>query len=342
MLKLLTLFLIFTSNIFAYSQNKRDVFVFTDINIDAGDPDDRQSLIHLLWYADELNIKGIVPDRWNAKGYEACQLVLDEYKKDFAKYGWGKKKFSKPKSIEKIIAKDKSMAEVLLVEAAKSTKTELYVLVWGNMKVFSEILLKHPTLSSKIKLITIGTGLMLEQHRPNIPKDWPKYKPCEQPNWNGEGRNEIYKDARFDTMWWLEINWAYMGMFSGQEPKNMLEDLTKFGNMGRNMKEVVKTYSWSQYFRAGDTPSVLYVLDKNHDLSNPNESSWAGKYIKALPLKKPNYFTDWSGDIVWDYQNPCETWQNHAKVNEFSIRLLEQRRQEMYDDLMRKLKKIYP
>lgn len=32
--------------------------LFTDINIDKGDPDDRQSLIHLLWYADEL--QGII------------------------------------------------------------------------------------------------------------------------------------------------------------------------------------------------------------------------------------------------------------------------------------------
>jgi len=29
------------------SQNTPRVFVFTDINIDSGDPDDRQSLIHL-------------------------------------------------------------------------------------------------------------------------------------------------------------------------------------------------------------------------------------------------------------------------------------------------------
>lgn len=36
------------------AKNNPRVFIFTDINIDAGDPDDRQSLIHLLWYANEL------------------------------------------------------------------------------------------------------------------------------------------------------------------------------------------------------------------------------------------------------------------------------------------------
>jgi hypothetical protein len=47
------------------SQNTPRVFVFTDINIDSGDPDDRQSLIHLIWYANEIRIEGVVPERWN-------------------------------------------------------------------------------------------------------------------------------------------------------------------------------------------------------------------------------------------------------------------------------------
>lgn len=68
------------------AEEKPRVFVFTDINIDSGDPDDRQSLIHLFWYANELQIEGIVPDRWNARGFEACQLVIDAYTKDYNEY----------------------------------------------------------------------------------------------------------------------------------------------------------------------------------------------------------------------------------------------------------------
>lgn len=67
------------------SENRPRVFVFTDINIDSGDPDDRQSLIHLLWYANELRIEGVVPHRWNASGLKACQLAADAYSKDYSK-----------------------------------------------------------------------------------------------------------------------------------------------------------------------------------------------------------------------------------------------------------------
>ena len=79
---------------FSYQQKNETrprVFVFTDINIDSGDPDDRQSLIHLLWYANQLDIQGIVPDRWDARGWEACQLAVAAYEKDFAEFQFGKK-----------------------------------------------------------------------------------------------------------------------------------------------------------------------------------------------------------------------------------------------------------
>src|SRR6056297_2966812 len=82
------------------------VFIFTDINIDAGDPDDRQSLVHLLWYANELKIEGIVPDRWSAGGLEACNLAVDAYEKDFHKYRLKKKNYPEPKEIRKLLAVD--------------------------------------------------------------------------------------------------------------------------------------------------------------------------------------------------------------------------------------------
>ncbi|MDF1573143.1 MAG: DUF1593 domain-containing protein [Bacteroidales bacterium] len=75
------LFIVFGLILLGSSTAKENprVFVFTDINIDSGDPDDRQSLIHLLWYANELQIQGIVPDRWNARSVEACNMVVDAY-----------------------------------------------------------------------------------------------------------------------------------------------------------------------------------------------------------------------------------------------------------------------
>jgi hypothetical protein len=96
------------------------VFVFTDINIDKGDPDDRQSLVHLFWYADEIDIEGIVPDRWNAQGYEACMLALEAYATDYSSYDFINKGYPSASELENHIAQDMEHARKLFFEAASN------------------------------------------------------------------------------------------------------------------------------------------------------------------------------------------------------------------------------
>lgn len=130
-------------------------------------------------------------------------------------------------------------------------------------------------------------------------------------------------------------------MFSGEEPRQMFEKLSLFGNMGQHIKEVVKNVSWAQYFRVGDTPTVLYLIDPEHNLNDPTKSSWAGKFVKPFPSKKPNYFTDYCGLEESNYEEPCSTWQNHQNVSKAAIKTLEDRRSEMYSALIKKLTLIY-
>lgn len=323
------------------AEGKVRVFVFTDINIDSGDPDDRQSLVHLLWYSDVLEIEGIIPERLNAGGYEACQLAMDAYRNDFTSYGFKKMGFAEPNRIGNVISSGKDMTYKLFNDAALKSDKPLFVLVWGNMAGVRDCLFKRPELASHIRLITIGTGLMLERNIKHIPASWKKEGPCQQMNWNGKGRNDIYKNNRFDDMWWLEMNWTYEGMFTGPQPKQMLAKLSVFGAMGRHLKEVVRKESWAQYFRVGDTPSVLYVIDKNHDLDDPTQSSWAGRFVRPFQDKRKNYFTDSCGSLDWDYADPCRTWDKHVQVRNTAVATLEKRRPEMYQELLVKLARIY-
>ena len=318
------------------------VFVFTDINIDSGDPDDRQSLIHLLWYANELDIQGIVPDRLDARGLEACQLAVAAYEKDYTEFKFAKKGYPTPANVENYLAVDFNDAVNRFQKAASEEKSPLYVLVWGSMVNFGEVLRSNPELSKNIRVITIGTDLMMEANRPYLPESWEKTeKPCEQYNWNGHGRNQIFTDARFKDMWWLEINWTYEGMFSGDEPAEMFEKLSVYGALGQHINEVVKNEPWAQYFRVGDTPSVLYVIDPSHDLDDPTQSSWAGQFTKPFPGERPNYYTDLNGTVEWDYTNPCNTWVNHIEMNSHAKGTLEAKRPDMYQALLDKLENIY-
>ncbi len=318
------------------------VFIFTDINIDSGDPDDRQSLIHLLWYANELDICGIVPDRWDAQGLEACLLVNEAYAKDYMTYGFAQKGYPTAEQIEKLFAKDLEHAIEMFAQAAADTSSELYVLIWGNMEVFGQALRRHPNLSNNIRVITIGTNLMMEEDRPHIPQNWVvTTEPCTQYNWNGFGRNQIFNDQRFNNMWWLEMNWTYQGMFSGNEPVEMFEHLLRYGSLGAHMEEVVKNEPWARYFRVGDTPSVLYLIDPDNNLDDPTFGSWAGKYYKPFPIERPNYYTDYRGEVEWDYHNPCNTWQNHKAFRDVAKGTLEAQRPQMYQAMIEKLDRLY-
>jgi hypothetical protein len=319
------------------------VFVFTDINIDSGDPDDRQSLVHLLWYANELDIRGIVPDRWNAGGMEACKMAVDAYAEDYETFGLSAKGFPKAESLRGLLARDLDHAmQLFQAEAAGSSpEAPLYVLIWGNMRYVGRALRGAPELSKNIRLITIGTGWMYPDHERHAPAGWPRAAPCALRNWNGDGRDEIREDPRFRELWWLEINWTYNGMFSGQEPPRFLDELSGFGALGRHMVDVTRNHSWARYFRAGDTPSVLYVIDPRGNLDDPTKSSWAGRFKRPFPDERPSYYTDHNGAVQWDYANPCRTWDQHPAFYAHAVSTLEKERPGMYVALLEKLKSVY-
>jgi hypothetical protein len=332
--------LVFASCQAQKSSNPR-VFVFTDINIDAGDPDDRQSLVHLLWYADEFEIEGIVPDRWDARGLEASLLAVEAYAADYETYDLTGRGYPHPSHVERRIARDLDGAIDLFARAAADDRSPLYVLLWGNMNNFGEAIRRHPELADNIRVISIGTGLMLERDLEYLPANWERSEPCVQLNWNGHGRNQVYNDPRFRDMWWLEINWTYNGMFTGDEPTEMFEKLSAYGALGQHMIDVTENEPWARYFRVGDTPSVLYVIDPRHDLDDPTQSSWAGRFSRPMPGERPNYFTDSSGPVEWDYADPCNSWHNHEAVFEHAKSTLEQERPGMYEALLGKLDQVY-
>ena len=320
---------------------KPRVFVFTDINIDAGDPDDRQSLVHLLWYADELEIVGIVPDRWDARGGEACELVLTAYAEDHRRYDLGRQGYPTPAALQSVIAPDLEHALQAFGRAVRASDEPLWVLVWGNMVNVARALQTFPEAAARVRLVTIGTGLMYEPDREFLPPDWERAEPCRQMNWNGAGRNAIYHDPRFRDLWWLEINWTYNGMFSGEEPTEMFARLSRYGALGRHIQEVTKNEPWARYFRVGDTPSVLYVIDPRGRQDDPTQSSWAGRFRHALPEERPHYYTDDHGPHPWNYRDPCATWEHHAAVRAYSLATLEHERPAMYQALLDKLARVY-
>lgn len=361
-MKLQQIFLILLISIFSLvnfsckRNNKKvppRVIITTDIQICCGDPDDVQSLCHLLWYGDELDIKAIIPDFFNREqreGIKAAEWVISEYKKDYenASCNFRNSGFPDPDHLmNDVLQKDQEEAiDFIITEAKKDNPAPLYILAWGNLKIIREALYKDPSIANKIRLLSIGTNV----RSPGSGGDGLL------PNWNGPFREDIFIDPRFDKLWWIENDWGYNAMFHGLNygeegrpiagaPLEMLNYLSEnAGALGKHIEEVVSydRVKWAYYFRAGDTPTVLYLLDQENETDDPGHGSWAGKFLRPFPEKKPNYWTNTIKNVEWDYENPFNTWENAEEaVNEsWSFALKE--REEMYQELKKKIEFLYP
>lgn len=319
-----------------------------------GDPDDIQSLCHLLWYADKLDIRAIIPEKFGTGnepgGITAAKNVIEMYRKDYTDTTNNFQKMGFPDPdyfLDEVLQTDKQAAiQKIIDEGAKDDKRPLYILVWGNMNIIKEALLKSPELKENIRLLTIGTNL-------RAPSDGGDGA---IPNWNGPGRNRIFGDPQFDELWWIENDWGYNGMFSGLsyeedeerpsggKPFEMLNTLAeKAGSLGKHIRDVVSQdrLKWAFYFRAGDTPTVLYLIDPDNDPDNPGAGSWSGIFQRPYPESRPNYWTNVTGESGFDHTDPLNTWRNADKAIEASYQYLLKERDEMYRELIKKVETIY-
>lgn len=323
-------------------KNPPKVIICSDINNVGGDPDDKQSMAHLLMYANEVDIVSIIPDYWNGRGVEATMQTIIAYEKDFLnpEFNFQKFNYPSPNKIRGLVQTNKKAAIESIINQAKKSSEPIHILIWGGMTTLSDALQKAPDIINNIRIYTIGTHRMAENMDAEInSNDTLRYGI--RKNWNHWGRDDIFNDSRFDNLWWLENDWAYNGMFEGEEPAQLLLEIKDFGALGFNIWQVVQSKNWAHYFRAGDTPSLLYLLEPGANIDNPRESTWAGKFVKPYSKTRPNYWIDDAGLKDWDYANPENTWQNAKLVYKNRVNNLYKSRNEMYDSYRQKMKELY-
>lgn len=322
-------------------KSKRRVFITTDLNIGHGDPDDMQSLGHLLLYADELEITGIVTDHWGAGGFEETKRVIENiYKDDYQNpaYNFQEMNYPSPEELSEKVMETLEDGANLLVSQAKLAQKDnlpLYVLIWGSMQVVRQALMIAPEISSSLRVLTIATYKRAAQHGGDgILR-----------NWNDTDDYRQYVWDNFKDLWWIESEWTYSGMFAGtvsMSAKDLLNAIANQSNGGvaNYLRDCVKGTFRQDKFDAGDTPTVLYLLDPNHDDDDPCTSSWAGRFIKPFPDRE-NFYTDICGNIQWDYLNPVNTWENSKELFFYSRSSITERYYEMATAFIEKVKKVY-
>ncbi len=263
-----------------YAGAKPRVIVSTDIG--GSDPDDFQSMVHYLVYADRFETEGLIsspPQGGRAKHILEC---LAAYEKDYSNLRSWSSEYPTPEALRATVrqgaidpqADDAPGSQIsdgakLIIERAHADDLRpVYVLVWGSLTDVAKAVHRDPTIKAKLRIYSIGSW--------NTRQD-PK------------ARNYLYENH--PDLWWIESDTTFRGMYMGGDQHDDL-------NNRRFPEEHVKGHSHlGDLFMAkkadikmSDTPSVLYLLHGDPD--KPETESWGGAFVRPDPDRRPTYWYD--------------------------------------------------
>ena len=253
----------------ALSGHHYRVVVSTDIG--GTDPDDFQSMVHLLVYADILNIEGFVSSGAIGSGRKKHILeVIDCYEKDYANLKTYSDKYPSPDALRAITKQGETEivpyagvrrategSEWIVKCARRDDPRPLYVLVWGGIEDLAQALHDAPDILPKLRVYWIGG--------PN--KKW-----C--PN------AYLYIVVHHPELWIIESNATYRGWFVGGNQSG------QWGNKDFVTQHIAGKGALGDFFvskkddvKMGDTPSVGWLLKGTPD--DPTQPGWGGSFVRA-------------------------------------------------------------
>lgn len=251
------------------------ILISTDIG--GTDPDDNQSMTHLLMYADEFDIEGLVSSpSYGTGSKDEILRMIDLYEKDLPKLQRGlatlntENEFPTPDFLRSITRQGKRDEAPLkgyseptegsnwIIQCArKKDSRPLWVLVWGALEDLAQALHDAPDIADNIRVYWIGG--------PN--KKWG----CNAYN---------YLINNFPNLWFIENNATYRGFIGSSKDTSTYQApfwdnfMKGAGHLGDDFKNY-----YDGIVKMGDTPSLLYLMNGS-DVEHPEKEHWGGSFEK--------------------------------------------------------------
>jgi Protein of unknown function (DUF1593) len=274
------------------------VVVSTDIG--GSDPDDHQSMVHLLLYADTLEIEGLISTHPGGSRVAEILKVIDCYQQDYPNLKTYSSKYPTPDALRAITKEGATKmpgpsgfgsanegSDWIIRCARRDDPRPLYVLVWGGITDVAQALHDAPDILPKLRVYFIGS-----------------------PNKQGSVDAYNYIEENFPKLWMIENNATYRGWFNGGDQTgewNNREFVTRHA-AGHGALGTFYATLHSGSLKMGDTPSVAWLLYGNPD--DPTKPSWGGEFIRIWDGRK----------TIIDHLPTRETEQVEVfGVNEFTI-----------------------
>src|SRR5688500_11403800 len=248
---------------------KLRILISTDIG--GTDPDDNQSMAHLLMYSDKFVIEGLVssPSYGNGSKEEILRMI-SLYEKDLPKLTKHHKGLATPDYLRSVTKQGRqgnapytgyttaTEGSNWIINCAKKKSTQpLWVLGCGGLEDLAQALHDAPEIQNNIRVYWIVGS-----------------------NNKWSANNYVYIAKNFPALWFIEVNSSYYGFFSNN---NILDSIKSSNYYDRYIKSAgylgkdFKNY-YSGEVKMGDTPSLLYMMDGNPN--NPMRESWGGSFEK--------------------------------------------------------------
>ena len=270
------------------------VFVTTDIGV-RSDPDDTQSLAHILSFADQVEIEGFSTsspgEPTNVRdGVSFIKKAINAYAVDLPRLKTRSPngKFSDPQyllsnvfqGINKVGNKNggnwgKSAGSEAIIKAArcayhKSDKRPLYILTWGSSTEVVRALEGAPDIAKYIRLVSYS-----------------HYNNAQTSYGNFIAVNDYLKRvSQSMKLWWIDYPVGSTELPLYRCTDSTTNRLQNAGKLGKTIKQNTDlsrsnaSCSGGRGFKLGDTITTMFVFNSATRRNNPRISLW-GRYSKS-------------------------------------------------------------
>lgn len=265
------------------------IIVSTDIG--GNDPDDFQSMVHLLVYADRFNIEGLISSPPYKGRKEHIVESIQAYAKDYENLKTYSANFPHPDSLIRVTKQGtlepqrgdepeelSEGAEWIIKKAGEQSRKPLYILVWGSITDVAQAVHAKPEIKENIRVYFIGSWNTVQDQN---------------------SRDYLYNNH--PDLWLIENNTTFRGMYMGGNQSGDLGNISFVENHVKGHGALGDLFvEKKKDIKMGDTPSVLYLL--NGDFDNPEGESWGGSFVKTGHGE--HYWTDNQADSLIENNRP--------------------------------------
>lgn len=245
--------------------------ILVSSDIGGTDPDDFQSMVHLLLLADTFDLEGIVSSPFGPGRLANILTVIDKYELDFPNLASWSRAYPTPGALRSIAKQGETEAapyrgfasategsEWIIHCARKDDPRPLDLLVWGGLEDLAQALHDAPDILPRLRVYYIGG-----------------------PNKKWSPDAFAYIARNHPDLWFIEANSTYRGWFEGGDQSG------DWSNDGFVTKYVAGHGALGNFFatqlagtiKMGDSPSVSWA--RGASPYNPSCPGWGGQYTRA-------------------------------------------------------------